>query len=96
MIENEKKIQDEELNGISGGESDEERRKREENERKLHGHISKDMFGNVTFTDKTGVTGNFTADEWAKLRKNWDYTGAPEYWMETINVSELQQKLQTS
>ena len=95
MIEDAKKVQDEQLGNISGGESDEERREREERERKLHGHISKDMFGNVTFTDKTGMVGNFTADEWAKLRTNWEYTGAAEYWMETINVDELKQKLGT-
>ncbi len=88
-MDNEKKLNDLELEQISGGETDEERRAREEAERKMHGHIVKDPFGNVTFTDKTGVTGQFTADEWAKLRTRWDYTGAPEYWMETINVNEL-------
>ncbi len=93
-MDNEKIINEAELEKISGGETDEERRAREEAERKLHGKIAKDMFGNVTFTDKTGCVGTFTADEWAKLRTNWDYTGAPEYWMETINVGELKQKLQ--
>ena len=80
-----------ELSNISGGqtEAEKEREEREKNERKLHGTIVKDMFGNVTFTDKTGAVGTFTADEWAKLRKNWDYTGNPEYFMETINVAEL-------
>ena len=80
-----------ELDAISGGQSDEEKREEEKRrkERSLHGFISKDMLGNVTFTDKTGAVGSFTADEWNKLRKNWDYTGNPEYWMETINVNEL-------
>ena len=83
-----------ELSNISGGqtEAEKEREEREKNERKLHGTIVKDMFGNVTFTDKTGAVGTFTADEWAGLRKNWDYTGNPEYFMETINVSELKAK----
>ncbi len=91
-MENDKIIKDSELENISGGESDEARKEREEREKKeraLHGFISKDMFGNVTFTDKTGAVGTFTADEWNGLRKNWDYTGNPEYFMETINVGEL-------
>jgi hypothetical protein len=86
----EKILDNEALEHVTGGDSDDdERKRRAEAERKLHGHIAKDMFGNVTFTDKTGVTGTFTADEWNKLRKNWEYTGNPEYFMETINVSEL-------
>ena len=84
------KIKDEELEQINGGMSDEEYRRRQENEKKLHGRIVKDAFGNVTFTDKTGAVGSFTADQWNKLRTNWDYTGNPEYFMETINVGELQ------
>ena len=80
-----------ELSEISGGktEAEKEREEREKNEKKLHGTIVKDMLGNVTFTDKTGAVGTFTANEWADLRKNWDYTGNPEYFMETINVFEL-------
>ncbi len=90
-MDNEKIINEAELEEVSGGhhhhhDDDEERRRKE---REQHGTIVKDAFGNVTFTDKTGVVGTFTADEWAKLRKNWEYTGAPEYWMETINVAEL-------
>lgn len=90
MDEN-KILNEAELSDVAGGKSDEEKREEERRrkERTLHGFISKDMLGNVTFTDKTGVVGSFTADEWNKLRKNWDYTGNPEYWMETINVSEL-------
>ncbi|MCR5475343.1 MAG: hypothetical protein K6F28_09100 [Lachnospiraceae bacterium] len=83
-----KKINDEILEEVSGGKS-EEQKAREEAEKKLHGRIVKDMFGNVTFTDKTGVTGSFTAADWAKLSANWAYTGNPEYFMETINVNEL-------
>ncbi|MBR4719741.1 MAG: hypothetical protein IKP31_05805 [Lachnospiraceae bacterium] len=88
MAENEKKLNDAELNEISGGWNEEEEKKKKE--RSLHGRIVRDMFGNVTFTDKTGVTGTFTADEWNKLRSQWAYTGNPEYFMETINVGELQ------
>ena len=84
------KLQEETLEQVSGGMSDEEWKQREENERKLHGHIVKDALGNVTFTDKTGVTGTFSAADWKKLSANWDYTGNPEYFMETINVGELQ------
>ncbi len=91
-MDNEKIINNSDLEEVSGGhhhhhhdDDEEERRK----ERSLHGFIQKDMLGNVTFTDKTGVTGTFTADEWNNLRKNWDYTGNPEYYMETINVNEL-------
>ena len=90
-MDNEKIINDAELSEVSGGKSEreKEREEHEKAERALHGHIVKDMLGNVTFTDKTGAVGNFTADEWASLRKNWDYTGNPEYFMETINVAEL-------
>ena len=90
-MENDNIIKDNELEGVSGGqtEAEKEREEREKNERKLHGTIVKDMFGNVTFTDKTGAVGTFTADEWTNLRKNWDYTGNAEYFMETINVAEL-------
>ena len=83
------KINDEILENVSGGMSDEEKKRREEAEKKLHGTIVKDAVGNVTFTDKTGVTGSFSASDWAKLSANWAYTGNPEYYMETINVNEL-------
>ncbi|MCR5687523.1 MAG: hypothetical protein K6G58_05840 [Lachnospiraceae bacterium] len=95
-MDNEKILQNDDLEKVSGGMSDEERKKKEEAERKLHGHISKDMFGNVTFQDKTGAVGSFSAADWATLRKNWDYTGNPEYFMETINVGELQGVLNRS
>ena len=85
-MDNEKRLNEAELDMISGGESDEERRRKE---REQHGTIVKDGFGNVTFTDKTGCVGTFTADEWSKLRTQWAYTGNPEYFMETINVNEL-------
>ena len=83
------KINDEILENVSGGMSDEEKKRREEAEKSLHGTIVKDPLGNVTFTDKTGVTGSFSASDWAKLSANWAYTGNPEYFMETINVNEL-------
>lgn len=83
------KLNEEMLDQVSGGADDDEKKRREEAEKKLHGHIVKDALGNVTFTDKTGVTGSFTAAEWAKLSGNWAYTGNPEYFMETINVGEL-------
>ena len=90
-MDNEKIINEAELEEVAGGKSEKEkeREEREKNERSLHGCIIKDPFGNVTFTDKTGCVGQFTADEWSKLRKNWEYTGNPEYFMETINVAEL-------
>ena len=85
------KMNEDALEEISGGKSEKEKEEEERRrkERSLHGTIVKDMFGNVTFTDKTGAVGSFTADEWNGLRKNWDYTGNPEYFMETINVAEL-------
>lgn len=90
-MDNEKIINDAELDEVSGGKSEreKEREEKEKAERALHGFISKDMMGNVTFRDKTGAVGTFTADEWNNLRKRWDYTGNPEYYMETINVAEL-------
>ena len=84
------KIDEGMLDQVSGGMSDDEKKAREEAEKKLHGHIVKDALGNVTFTDKTGVTGTFSAADWAKLSTNWAYTGNPEYFMKTINVGELQ------
>lgn len=87
IMDNGKKLNEAELDQISGGYDEEEERRKKE--RALHGRIVKDAFGNVTFTDKTGVTGTFTADQWNKLRTQWDYTGNPEYFMETINVNEL-------
>ena len=96
MIENKDMLNNDELEQVSGGDGrleDEEARRREA-ERKLHGKIVKDAFGNVTFTDKTGVTGTFSAADWGKLMTNWSYTGAPEYFMETINVGELNGVLQ--
>ena len=90
-MDNEKILNDAELNDVNGGKSERELEKeeKEKNEKKLHGFIAKDALGNVTFTDKTGAVGTFTADEWNGLKKNWDYTGNPEYFMETINVGEL-------
>ena len=91
MIDNKDMLKDDDLEQISGGDGrleDEVARRREE-DKKRHGKIVKDAFGNVTFTDKTGVTGSFSAADWAKLSTNWAYTGAPEYFMETINVGEL-------
>ena len=87
-MDNEKIINDAELENVSGGDEKDEEEKRKK-ERSLHGKIVKDMVGNVTFTDKTGAVGTFTAAEWNNLRKNWDYTGNAEYFMETINVAEL-------
>ena len=84
------RIDEKMLENVSGGDSEDEKKAREEAEKKLHGKIVKDAFGNVTFTDKTGVTGQFSAADWAKLSGNWAYTGNPEYYMETINVGELQ------
>ena len=90
IMEKDRKLSENELEQVSGGWSEEDERKlREEKERSLHGKIVRDMFGNVTFTDKTGVTGTYTADQWNKLRSKWAYSGNPEYYMETINVSEL-------
>ena len=90
-MDNEKILNDAELNDVNGGKSERELEKeeKEKNEKKLHGFIAKDALGNVTFTDKTGAVGTFTASEWNGLKKNWDYTGNPEYFMETINVAEL-------
>ena len=87
MSEDNKKLNEEELAQVNGGYDEEEEKRKKE--RSLHGTIVRDMFGNVTFTDKTGQVGTFTADEWNKLRANWAYTGNPEYFMETINVNEL-------
>ena len=72
-MDNDKIINETELEEVAGGKSEreKEREEREKNERSLHGCIIKDPFGNVTFTDKTGCVGQFTADEWGKLRKNW-------------------------
>ncbi len=91
MDKSDKLLNDVELEQISGGhESEEERKKRKEREEAaLHGKIVKDVFGNVAFTDKTGVTGTFSAAEWAKLSGQWAYTGNAEYYMETINNNEL-------
>ena len=90
-MDNENILKESDLQDVSGGKSEreKEREEHEKAERSLHGRIVKDMVGNVTFTDKTGAVGTFTADEWNNLRKNWDYTGNPEYFMETINVAEL-------
>jgi hypothetical protein len=90
-MDNEKILKESDLQDVSGGKSEreKEREEHEKAERSLRGRIVKDMVGNVTFTDKTGAVGTFTADEWNNLRKNWDYTGNPEYFMETINVAEL-------
>lgn len=91
MDKKEKMLSEAELEQVSGGhESEEERKKRKAREEAaLHGKIVKDAFGNVTFTDKTGVTGTFSAAEWSKLTGQWAYTGNPEYFMETINNNEL-------
>lgn len=89
MSSDDKILNNEALEGVTGGKSEEQKKKEAEAERKLHGFISKDPLGNVSFTDKTGVTGSFTADEWNKLKTRWAYTGNPEYFMETINVAEL-------
>ena len=95
MSDTNNRIKEEELEKISGGMTDEEKKQKEEAEKKLHGKIVKDALGNVTFTDKTGVTGTFTAAEWMKLSTNWTYTGNPEYFMETVNYGELRAVLGT-
>lgn len=81
------KINDAELDAVSGGETEEEEKNRKE--RSLHGTIEKDVFGNVKFTDKTGKWGTFSAADWEKLKTQWQFTGNPEYFMETINYDEL-------
>ncbi|MCR5421454.1 MAG: hypothetical protein K6E98_10630 [Lachnospiraceae bacterium] len=87
MSDDTRVIPDEELVKVSGGWSEEEEKKKKE--ALLHGKIVKDALGNVTFTDKTGNITSFTSAEWNTLRARWDYTGNPEYFMETIDGNEL-------
>ena len=87
MADNEKRLNEAELDQVSGGWDEEEEKRKKE--RSLHGRIVRDILGNVTFTDKTGVTGTFTADEWNKLRSQWAYTGNAEGVITQVPLSDL-------
>lgn len=91
-MEENKILNEEELSQIAGGDSKEdEERKRKELE--MRGHLSFDAAGNYVFMDKHGTTGVFTPAQWDSLRKEWAYTGDPDWWMRTLDVGELQGKL---
>ena len=83
---NEQKLNEVELEQVSGGMPHEKEIEKYDGQ---HGFITKDPFGNVTFTDKTGAIGKYSASDWTKLSANWAYTGNPEFYMSTINVDEL-------
>lgn len=83
---NEQKFNEVELEQVSGGMPHEKEIEKYDGQ---HGFITKDPFGNVTFTDKTGAIGKYSASDWTKLSANWAYTGNPEFYMSTINVDEL-------
>ena len=95
MIDNEKKISEQELEKVSGGETWDEKKKREheQQEQAMRGSLTVDAMGNRIFTDKHGNTGTFTAQQWNQLAQTWAYTGNPEWWMRTLDVGELQAKL---
>ena len=83
---NEKRLNEVELEQVSGGMPHEKEIEKYDGQ---HGFITKDSFGNVTFTDKTGAIGKYSASDWAKLSANWAYTDNPEFYMSTIIVDEL-------
>lgn len=90
-MEEKKVLNDAELEKVAGGESKEEQWKREV---AMRGSLSVDpVTGNYTFTDKHGNKGVFSADQWNTLSQEWAYTGDPQWWMRTLDVSELQAKL---
>ncbi|MCR5590818.1 MAG: hypothetical protein K6F73_04740 [Lachnospiraceae bacterium] len=82
----ERKLNETEMEQVSGGMPHE---KEVEKYNGQHGYIARDAFGNVTFTDKTGAVGTYSASDWAKLSANWAYTGNPDFYISTINVNEL-------
>ena len=51
--------------------------------------IKKDSAGNYVYTDSTGATATFTADEWSRLLSNWSYTGDPNFYIQQVPISDL-------
>ncbi len=93
-MDNDKRLSEQELEQISGGDYEEDKkREKERQEQAMRGSLTKDAFGNYVFTDKSGNTGTFTPDEWNRLLQIWAYTGNPEWWMRTLDVNELRAKL---
>ena len=90
-MEENKILSEEELSQIAGGDRKEEEERRKEIE--MRGHLSIDAAGNYVFMDKHGTTGVFTPAQWDSLRQEWAYTGDPDWWMRTLDVGELQGKL---
>ena len=88
MSDKEKILNDEQMEEVSGGHHHHHDHEREKYEGQ-HGWITKDAAGNVTFTDKTGNVGTFSASDWQKLCGQWAYTGNPEFYISTIDNSEL-------
>ena len=88
MSDKEKILNDEQMEEVSGGHHHHHDNEREKYEGQ-HGWITKDVAGNVTFTDKTGSVGTFSASDWQKLCGQWAYTGNPEFYISTIDNSEL-------
>ena len=89
-MEERKVLNEEELNQLAGGDSKEEERKKEI---ALRGSLYIDGNGNYVFTDKHNGTAVFTPDQWNGLKQEWAYTGDPEWWMRTLDVGELKNKL---
>ena len=89
-MEERKKLNEEELSQITGGDSKEEEKKKE---LAMRGSLYIDGNGNYVFTDKHNGIGVFTPDQWNTLKHEWDYTGDPEWWMRTLDVNELKDKL---
>ena len=88
---NEIKLNEKDLERVTGGMTDEERKK----EIAMRGNLSFDpVTATYTFTDKHGNIGTFTAQQWETMSHEWDYTGDPQWWMRTLDVGELQAKLQ--
>lgn len=85
------RLENEELEQVSGGDGrlEDELQRRQEKEAKECGTVLTDRFGNIKFTDKTGITGTFSAADWNKLKTNWNYTGAPDFYIKQVNVNEL-------
>ena len=84
MADIDKKIGDEQLSEVTGGECDADKYKKD-----LGSVYINPATGNYVYTDKTQAVGEYTPAEWNKLKANWSYTGDPELYLKTVNNTEL-------
>ena len=77
MADQDKIINDELLKDVNGG-------------AEATGRYIFNADGSVAFTDKNGKATVFTPEQWQVLRKRWQYTNNPEYYISMVPLDDLQ------